>query len=184
MNWLHAAYWGAFGGFAMEALDYCRAIKWHRQQPWRVASATIGAGPPVPRMDVRPGEENLPAPGLGPYLLGAVFRIVVGGGVAGAVSASTPAVSPWVALIVGAGALPVLERVTSFVPLLVRLGKDAVVGAVEQQQAQQQAQQQVSVPPPSGPANRVLGQQDPGSMALGGPAAEPQPVDPRSGGGV
>ncbi|MDX2407348.1 hypothetical protein NJO91_30010 [Streptomyces microflavus] len=180
MNWLHAAYWGAFGGFAMEALDYCRAIKWHRQQPWRVASASIGAGPTAPRVDIRPGEENLPAPGFWPYLLGAVFRIVVGGGVAGAVSASTPGISPWVALITGAGALPVLERVTSFIPLLVRLGKDAVVGAVEQQQAQQQA----SLPPPTGQVNGVPAQQDPGTIMEGGPVAEPMPADPRPGSGV
>ncbi|WP_432033642.1 hypothetical protein [Streptomyces antibioticus] len=147
MGWQEAVIWGAFGGFAMEALDFVRAVRWHRTLPWKVESSSIGPGPAVLRpqrqIDVRPGEENLPAPGLPAYCVAALLRVVVGGGVAAGIAASPPhAVTPWIAMIVGAGALTVLEKITSLVPLIVQLGKDAVIGMVEQQQAQQAQTQQ------------------------------------------
>lgn len=146
MGWQEALYWGAFGGFAMEALDFVRAVRWHRTLPWKVESSSIGPGPTsqTPRREIRPGEENLPAPGVAAYGVAALLRVVVGGGVAAAVAASPPhGVTPWIAMIVGAGALTVLEKITSLVPLVVQLSRDALIGMVEQHQAQQtQAPQQ------------------------------------------
>ncbi|MFF7702850.1 hypothetical protein [Streptomyces lydicus] len=58
MDWFMAVVVGAAGGASMEAVDVIKAIKWHRQMPWKVQSDTID--PPQRSADVRPGEEHLP----------------------------------------------------------------------------------------------------------------------------
>ncbi|MBA2949591.1 hypothetical protein [Streptomyces himalayensis] len=184
MEWLTAACWGAFGGFAMEALDFIRAVRWHRKWPWLIESASLDLGQPQAHRHVRPGEENLPATGFGAYLASGVFRIVVSGGLAGAIAASAPpgTVTPWVSLISGVGSLAILERLLTLVPLLVRYGKDAVVGMVEAHQAQQ-AQQQSQTLPPAGPA--VPGPMNPGTPSTGSAGiASPAQPDPGPGGVV
>ncbi|MFE2511752.1 hypothetical protein [Streptomyces naganishii] len=181
MEWLTAAYWGAFGGFAIEVLDYCRAVRWHRKRPWNVSSASVGAGPSAPRAQSRPGDEELPAPGWLAYLLGAVLRVVVGGGVAGALAASPPhGTTPWIALIVGAGALTVMEKSLALVTLVTQVSKDAVIGAVMQHQNNQRAQLDASQPvaPPQESAPLVPRQDAPGTDTQSNTAAVRDPGTP------
>ncbi|MFE1769987.1 hypothetical protein [Streptomyces sp. NPDC059008] len=168
----------------MEALDFIRAVRWHRKRPWHIQSASSDLSQPPAHRDVRPGEENLPATGFGAYLASAVFRIVVSGGIAGAIAASAPAgsITPWLSVISGVGSLMVVERILTLIPLLVRFGKDAVVGMVQAHQAQQ-AQQQSQAPPASGPT--VPGQGIPGSLSTGtASTASPAQPDPGPGGVV
>lgn len=35
MEWLKPTLWGAFGGLAIEALDYITAVRKHRRLPWQ-----------------------------------------------------------------------------------------------------------------------------------------------------
>ncbi|MFJ7116735.1 hypothetical protein [Streptomyces albogriseolus] len=178
MEWLTAAYWGAFGGFAIEVLDYCRAVRWHRKKPWNVASTSVGAGPSSPRATVRPGEDDLPAPGWLAYVLGSVLRIIVGGGVAGALAATPPhGTSPWIAVIVGAGALTVMEKSLALVTLVTQVGKDALIGAVLQHQNHQQAQldAQQATPGQLPPAQSVPQQATPGNNVQSGTSSVQDP---------
>ncbi|MFJ4536075.1 hypothetical protein ACIP39_08870 [Streptomyces tibetensis] len=185
MEWLTAAYWGAFGGFAIEVLDYCRAVRWHRKKPWNVSSTSVGAGPSTPRAQARPGEDDLPAPGWPAYVLGSVLRIIVGGGVAGALGATPPhSLTPWVAVIVGAGALTVMEKSLALVTLITQVGKDALIGAVVQHQNHQQTQldaQQMGLSQQA-PAHPVPPQSMPGSNTQNSAASAQDPGVP--GGGV
>ncbi|MDH6435943.1 hypothetical protein M2158_004483 [Streptomyces sp. SAI-144] len=88
MDWFMAALVGMAGGASMEAIDVIKAIKWHRRMPWNVQSGTID--PPQRRADVRPGEEQLPAPGWKAYCVAGVLRLLVSGALTGAVTATYP----------------------------------------------------------------------------------------------
>ncbi|MCT9108085.1 hypothetical protein N4G69_21000, partial [Streptomyces mirabilis] len=82
MDWLMAAWVGVAGGATMEAVDVIKSVKWHRKMPWNVQPDTIE--PPRRRPDVRPGEEQLPAPGWPGYCVAAVLRLFVSGAPTGA----------------------------------------------------------------------------------------------------
>ncbi|MFF0126561.1 hypothetical protein ACFYTG_12690 [Streptomyces mirabilis] len=100
MDWLTAAWVGVAGGATMEAVDVIKSVKWHRKMPWNVQPDTIE--PPRRRPDVRPGEEQLPAPGWPGYCVAAVLRLFVSGAPTGALAATYPhSVNPLVAYMVG-----------------------------------------------------------------------------------
>jgi hypothetical protein len=157
MDWLMAAAVGAAGGASMEALDIIKAIKWHRQMPWNVQSDTVD--PPRRRPDVRPGEENLPAPGWRAYWVAAVLRLFVSGVLTGVVAATYPhSTSPLVALIVGLGALTAVQQATTLVPLMIKsAGRAALSGVAAEAQQQAQAIQQGDQPPASQQPSALLG---------------------------
>ncbi|MFW6724182.1 hypothetical protein ACHZ98_29340 [Streptomyces sp. MAR4 CNY-716] len=120
MGWLEWALWGAFGGCAMEALDFIVAVRRWRRWPWDMGSASLVAeqGQPTPAGALSPGR-TLPAPGVGAYLVAGVLRVGLGAGIAAAVGASAPDTgSPWLLLVVGAAAPLLLEKLTMLVPLL------------------------------------------------------------------
>ncbi|MFJ4833628.1 hypothetical protein ACIP79_27515 [Streptomyces sp. NPDC088747] len=83
--------WGAFGRFAMEALDYIIAVRrWHRL-PWRVGASTL-----TPDRTVAPSRHGfqppveLAAPGLLAYSIAGTLRIAVGGGMSATVVSTSP----------------------------------------------------------------------------------------------
>lgn len=158
---------GSIGGASIEALDVIKSIKWHRQMPWNVQSDTID--PPRRRPDVRPGEEHLPAPGWMAYCVAGVLRLFVSGALTGAVAASFPEVtSPFVAFVIGLGALSAVEQATTLAPLVIKsAGRTALGGTVEEvhQQAFQQSVQQRA----PGQSNGVLPGQQAGSATAGNP---------------
>ncbi|MCF3135577.1 hypothetical protein [Streptomyces olivochromogenes] len=158
MDWLMAAWVGVAGGATMEAVDVIKSIKWHRKMPWNVQPDTIE--PPRRQPDVRPGEEQLPAPGWQGYCVAAVLRLFVSGAPTGALAATYPhSVNPLVAYMVGLGALSVVQQLASLVPLAVKsAGRAALGGVVEE--AQQQTVQQY--PNGHGPTNGVPGPTPPG----------------------
>lgn len=124
----------------MEALDVIRSVRWHRQLPWNVQSGTID--PPQRSVEIRPGEENLPAPGRLAYGVAALLRMLIGGVVSGVLAATYPPTAvPLVMFLVGLGALSVIERLTKLAPLLVTaLAHEAASNAADQvQQTQQQS---------------------------------------------
>ncbi|MBC2877240.1 MULTISPECIES: hypothetical protein [Streptomyces] len=143
MRWLEGALWGAFGGFAMEALDYIIAVRRWRRLPWNVdASSLRDDRQPLPAPDDRPGG-GLPAPGFLAYAIAGLLRAAVGCGVAAAVTRTSPmAMSAWLAVMIGATAPMVLEKITMFVPLVVHVGKEGIAATV------QQAQRPDAGPPP------------------------------------
>lgn len=143
MRWLEGALWGAFGGFAMEALDYIIAVRRWRRLPWNVdASSLRDERRPLPAPFERPDGE-LPAPGFLAYAIAGLLRAAVGCGVAAAVTRTSPmAMSAWLAVVIGATAPVVLEKITMFVPLVVHVGKEGIAATV------QQAQQSGTGPPP------------------------------------
>lgn len=159
MDWYLAALIGAAGGAAMEAVDIIKSIKWHRQMPWNVQSDTID--PPHRRPDVRPGEENLPAPGPKAYCFAALLRLFVSGALTGVTAATFPhTTNPLVAFLVGLGALSAVQQVTTLVPLMVKSASRAALGGVaEEAQQQQQSLQQQGQQPSPGPSNGVPGPQ-------------------------
>ncbi|MBK6015156.1 hypothetical protein [Streptomyces sp. MBT53] len=160
MDWFMAAALGAAGGASMEALDFIRAVKWHHQMPWNVQSDTID--PPQRRADVRPGEENLPAPGWKAYWLAAVLRLFVSGTLTGAVAATYPqSTNPLVAFVIGLGALSAVQQATTLAPLMVKSASRAALGGVVDE-AQHQTQTLLQGNP----------QPDPGlsNISLSGPA--------------
>jgi hypothetical protein len=128
------------GGASMEALDIIRSVRWHRQMPWNVQSDTID--PPPRSADIRPGEENLPAPGRLAYGVAAMLRLLVSGAVSGVVAATYPPTAvPLVMYFVGLGALSTIERLTKLAPLLVTaLAKEGGATAWQAVQQPQQAQ--------------------------------------------
>jgi hypothetical protein len=165
MDWFAALWVGVAGGATMEAIDIIKSIKWHRQMPWNVSSDTID--PPRHRPDVRPGEEQLPAPGWKPYCVAAVLRLFVSGVPTGVIAGTYPqSMNPLVAYAVGLGALSVVQQLATLVPLMVKsAGRAAMNGVVEE--AQQQAVRQPG--------------QDLGSRQMSGVPSSPQTVIPSVG---
>ncbi|MGW3193114.1 hypothetical protein ACWDBD_00660 [Streptomyces sp. NPDC001118] len=165
MDWLSAAWVGVLGGASMEALDIIRSVRWHRQMPWNVQSDTID--PPQRSVDVRPGEENLPAPGRLAYGVAAVLRLLVSGAVSGVVAATYPPTAvPLVMYLVGLGALSTIERLTKFAPLLVTaLAKEGGAAALESVQQPQQ--------PAAAPLQGHLPGQQTSSPSVGVPPPDP-----------
>lgn len=133
-----AAAVGAAGGTTMEALDIIKAIKWHRQMPWNVQSDTID--PPQRRADIRPGEEQLPAPGWKAYCVAGMLRLLVSGALTGVVAATYPqSTNPLVAFLIGLGSLTAVQQASTLVPLMVKTaGRAALDGVVEAAQPQPQ----------------------------------------------
>lgn len=114
-----AATVGAAGGAFIEAVGIIKAITWDRQMPWNVQSDTID--PPQRRADVEPGEEHLPAPGWKAYWFAGVLRLLVSGALTGVIAASYPqSMNPLVSFLIGLGALPAVQQVTTLVPLMVK----------------------------------------------------------------
>lgn len=133
-----AAWVGAAGGAAMEAVDIIKAVKWHRKMPWNVQSDTVD--PPQRRPDVRPGEEQLPAPGRLAYCVAGVLRLFVSGALTGVVAATYPqSTNPLVAFLIGLGSLAAVQQAVTLVPLMVKRAGQAAFGGVASD-AQQQAQ--------------------------------------------
>jgi hypothetical protein len=126
--------WGAFGGFAMEALDYIIAVRRWRKLPWLVGASTLAPdrrAAPHPRGGHIP--EELPAPGLLAYTIAGALRITVGAGVAAAIVSTSPsAASPWLSVVAGAAAPLVLEKITMLVPLLMHAGRDGLMAVLQQ----------------------------------------------------
>jgi hypothetical protein len=87
-NMLVYALWGLSGGFAIEALEFRRAIRRTRTWPWR-----------------SPEE-----PTFGPWLCAVIVRLLVGAIVAGAARASDQLSGPFAAIAVGVAAPVVLEQ--------------------------------------------------------------------------
>jgi hypothetical protein len=83
------ALWGLVGGFAIEALEFRRAVRRTRTWPWR-----------------SPDE-----PEFGPWLSSVIVRLIVGAIVAGAARASDQLSGPFAAVAVGVAAPVVLEQV-------------------------------------------------------------------------
>lgn len=167
-----AAMTGAAGGASMEAIDIIKAIKWHRQMPWNVQSDTID--PPQRRPDVRPGEEDLPAPGWKAYWVAGVLRMLVSGALTGVVAATYPqSTNPLVAFLVGLGALSAVQQGTTLVPLMLKsVGRAALGGVVEEAQQQVQAPQQNGQQAGPGQANGAVSGPQTGSPSGGNPPPE------------
>ncbi|WP_369240536.1 hypothetical protein AB5J56_40035 [Streptomyces sp. R21] len=125
--------WGAFGGFAMEALDYIIAVRRRRMLPWLVGASTL-----TPDRGTEPDSrgrhvpDELPAPGLLAYGIAVCLRIVVGAGAAAAVVSTSPSASAWMAVVTGAASLLAFEKVTVLVPLLMHLGREAAMAALQE----------------------------------------------------
>ena len=64
MKWLVGLLWGAFGGFAMEALDYIVAVRRWRRLPWNVGANSLAPGHPTGSAHREDPTGELPAPGL------------------------------------------------------------------------------------------------------------------------
>ncbi|MER7514000.1 hypothetical protein [Streptomyces lavendulae] len=187
MDWLIAAVVGMAGGASMEAVDIIRAVRWHRQMPWNVQSDTID--PPQRRADVRPGEEQLPAPGWKAYVFAGVLRLFVSGALTGAVAAAYPqSTNPLVALLIGLGALSAVEKVATLVPLMVKhAGRAALGGVVEEARQQTQALQQNTQQSGPGQSNGALPGPQTGSPSAGIPQPDAGVVgqqDPTAAGGA
>ncbi|MDF2273423.1 hypothetical protein P2Q00_49775 [Streptomyces coacervatus] len=129
MDWLLAAWVGVAGGATMEAIDVIKSVRWHGSVPWEVQPETIE--PPRRRRNVRPGEEQLPAPGRQGYCLATALRLFVSGAPTGVLAATYPhTVNPLVAYMVGLGALSVVQQLATLVPLAVKSVGQAALGSV------------------------------------------------------
>ncbi|MFI0722305.1 hypothetical protein [Streptomyces sp. NPDC021224] len=137
MHWLAAAVIGAAGGASMEAIDVIKAVKWHKKMPWDVRPDSVD--PPRHRPELRPGEEELPAPGWKAYCVAGVLRLLVSGTLTGVVTAAYPhRMNALVAYLVGLGSLAIIQQAVSFVPLAVKsIGRAALSGIVEEAPPQQ-----------------------------------------------
>ncbi|MFF3327599.1 hypothetical protein [Streptomyces sp. NPDC002889] len=168
MDWLMAAWVGVAGGATMEAVDVIKSVKWHGKLPWNVEPDTKQQR----RLDLRPGEEQLPAPGWRAHCIAAVLRLFVSGALIGALAATYPtSVNPLVAYMVGLGALSAVQQLATFVPLAVKgAGRAALGSVVEEAQQQQQALPQAQQPGP-GQTNGAL----PGPQTGSHPDSSPQP---------
>ncbi|MGP3636364.1 hypothetical protein ACTU45_23925 [Streptomyces sp. 24-1644] len=73
MEWLKPTFWGAFGGLAIEALNYITAVQKHHRLPWQREKDT-DPGPLV-------------------YGIATALRITIGAGLACAAACTAP-ISP------------------------------------------------------------------------------------------
>ncbi|MDX3855910.1 hypothetical protein [Streptomyces sp. AK02-01A] len=94
MEWLKPTLWGAFGGLAIEALDYITAVRKHRRLPWH--------------------QEKVTDPGPLAYGITTVLRITIGAGLACAAACTAP-ISPWWAFGLGAAAPALLEKLPALI---------------------------------------------------------------------
>ena len=148
MGLIEAALWGALGGIAICGLDFWKAVRQHRKLPWHVGSSSLGSAPAL----VLPGESHLPAPGPLAYGIAETIRTGVGAGLAAAAAASPPQiVTPWLAVLVGGAAFPFLEKITGLVPLMMQMGRTAVIASIEQQQQTQTGASGPTGPDPTSP---------------------------------
>ncbi|MCX4993390.1 hypothetical protein [Streptomyces sp. NBC_00568] len=125
--------WGAFGGFAMEALDFIIAVRrWHRL-PWCVGASTLTPNrAAVPTRRGHQPPQELAVPGLLAYSIAGTLRIMVGGGLSATVVSTSPhTASAWIAVLTGATAPLLLEKLTTMVPLLVHGDKGILLPQVE-----------------------------------------------------
>lgn len=88
MTWLEYAAWGAFGGFAVEGLEFYSAIRRVGTWPW-----------------TQPGE-----PGFGPLAVSVVIRLLVGAGLATALGLSNQLSGPVGAMMAGVAAPLLVEQ--------------------------------------------------------------------------
>jgi hypothetical protein len=100
------ALWGAFGGFAVESMEFYGAIKRTNRWPWKVEGET----------------------GLGPLLASVVIRISVGCGLAWAATESGQVSGPFGAIAVGVAAPLLLEQMAKQVPVGQRSADDVSGG--------------------------------------------------------
>jgi hypothetical protein len=89
------AFWGFFGGFAVDGLEFAGAIRRVGGWPWR-----------------QPGE-----PGLLPYAVSVAIRLVVGAGLAAAAGTTGQISGPFGALAVGVAAPLLIEQLARQIPL-------------------------------------------------------------------
>lgn len=154
MDWLWAAWVGVAGGATMEAIDVIKSVRWHGSVPWNVQPETID--PPQRRRNVRPGEEQLPAPGWQGYCLATALRLFVSAAPTGVIAATYPhTVTPLVAYMVGLGALSVVQQLATLVPLAVKSVGQATLGSVAADAQQDVVALQAQQPNGHGPANDV-----------------------------
>jgi hypothetical protein len=125
MTWLEAAVWGVFGGFAVEGLEFVRAIRRTGGWPWRQV-----------------GE-----PGLFPLATSVVIRLVVGGGLAVATVAAGQVQGPFGALAVGVAAPLLIEQILGYIPVRA----DASAASAETRTAEGPAVPACEQPAPSLP---------------------------------
>lgn len=86
--------WGIFGGLAVEALEFQRAMHRAAGVPWRN----------------KDGTRNLTEPGPGALVLSALIRMGIGGGLAAAASASEQVSSPLAAIAIGVAAPLIIRK--------------------------------------------------------------------------
>lgn len=89
------AFWGFFGGFAVDGLEFAGAIRRVGGWPWR-----------------QPGE-----PGPLPYAVSVAIRLVVGAGLAAAAGTTGQISGPFGALAVGVAAPLLIEQLARQIPL-------------------------------------------------------------------
>jgi hypothetical protein len=99
MNGLYAFGWGAFGGFALEALDFWRFSRTGRSIRWDMSLLDTVV-----------------------VSVGVIFRVAVGGGLALAASQSGQVSGSMGALGIGVAAPLVLERLSKDVPVVLGVG--------------------------------------------------------------
>jgi len=92
--WLYAA-WGAFGGFAIEAVQFRGAIRRTGKWPWKIK-----------------GE-----PDAGPFVVSVVIRVAVGFGLALAAALAGQVSGPLGAIAVGVAAPLFIEQMVHRVPV-------------------------------------------------------------------
>jgi len=88
VTWWQYAGWGAFGGLAVELLEFHGAIRRTGGWPWRQKDE----------------------PGPGPLLVSVVIRLIVGAGLAWALGAAQQVSGPAGALMVGVAAPLIFEQ--------------------------------------------------------------------------
>ena len=95
MSWSQYALWGAFGGLAVEAVQFLGALRRTADWPWRT-----------------PGE-----PSPGPLVASVVIRVGVGLGLAAAAGETGQIAGAFGAIAVGVAAPLVIEQMARQVPL-------------------------------------------------------------------
>lgn len=103
MTGLEAAAWGVFGGFAVEGLEFTRAIRRAGEWPWR-----------------RQGE-----PGPVPLVVSVLIRLIVGAGLAAATVSAGQVQGPFGALAIGVAAPLLIEQLSQQFPAKLRVSPDS-----------------------------------------------------------